>query len=45
MTHTQAGSVAKVAKRDMSEKGFEPLTFWFVAKCSNPLSYSPLAEL
>ena len=25
----------------MSEKGFEPLTFWFVAKCSNPLSYSP----
>ena len=29
----------------MSEKGFEPLTFWFVAKCSNPLSYSPLYEL
>lgn len=29
----------------MSEKGFEPLTFWFVAKCSNPLSYSPLNEL
>lgn len=29
----------------MSEKGFEPLTFWFVAKCSNPLSYSPLTKL
>ncbi|MEY4518252.1 MAG: hypothetical protein RLZZ499_851 [Cyanobacteriota bacterium] len=29
----------------MSEKGFEPLTFWFVAKCSNPLSYSPLTWL
>ena len=29
----------------MSEEGLEPPTFWFVAKCSNPLSYSPLAEL
>ncbi len=26
----------------MSKEGFEPLTSWFVATCSNPLSYMPL---
>lgn len=27
------------------KKGFEPLTPWFVATCSSPLSYKPLVTL
>ncbi|KAF5774555.1 putative ribosomal protein L2 [Helianthus annuus] len=38
-----AGAVAKlIAKEGKSgEEGFEPPTPWFVATCSNPLSYRP----
>jgi hypothetical protein len=28
----------------LGKKGFEPLTPWFVATCSSPLSYKPKIE-
>ena len=31
----------KPLKLVVSEEGFEPPTPWFVATCSNPLSYRP----
>ena len=29
----------------LGKKGFEPLTPWFVATCSSPLSYKPFVVL
>ena len=31
----------KKIKKKTGKKGFEPLTPWFVATCSSPLSYKP----
>ena len=34
-------ALKKYLKLVVSEEGFEPPTPWFVATCSNPLSYRP----
>ena len=33
--------ITKCLIKRLGKKGFEPLTPWFVATCSSPLSYTP----
>ena len=33
--------ITKCLIKRLGKKGFEPLTPWFVATCSSPLSYKP----
>ena len=34
-----------IKKLKTGKKGFEPLTPWFVATCSSPLSYKPFCSI
>ncbi len=38
-THSHLNNRIRTAVSTVHPEGFEPPTFWFVARCSNPLSY------
>ena len=37
----KSDAIDQLCHFSIGKKGFEPLTPWFVATCSNPLSYKP----